>query len=81
MKFHGLVALKTFWFGISSNQKCQVISTLFTGGFDVQKLGGEVLQDLRSILHSAFEDGLGLTGFGNIHLSEKEIILLTLFQI
>ena len=58
-------------FSGSSNQTFQVISILFTGGFDVQKLGGKPLDDLRGILQSAFENGLGLTGFGKIHSSEE----------
>ena len=51
-----------------------MIATLFTGGFDVQKLGGKPLHD---ILHSAFDNGLGLVGFGEIRSSKQEMLLLT----
>ena len=54
-----------------------MISTILTGGFDVQKLGGNALHDLRGILQTAFENGSGLSGFGKIHPSKEERLLLT----
>lgn len=47
-----------------------MISTLSTGGFDLQKLGGKPLDVLRDNLYTAFENGSGLIGFGK-PLSER----------
>lgn len=52
-------------------------NTLCTGGFDLQKPGGKPWHVLRDNLHTAFENGSGLIGFGKTPPTKDERLPLT----
>lgn len=59
----------------------QVTNTLAIGGFDLQKPGGKPLHVLRDILHTAFENGSGLIGFGKTSPTKDERLPLTQIRV
>lgn len=76
----GWSPLRPSTFGSKSNKTFQVIHTLSTGNFDLQKLGRKPLHVLRGILHTAFENGSGLIGFGKPPPRKEERLPLTQFE-